>query len=35
MQVPLEIAFHNIDSSKWAEDEIRAASPTWRSFTID
>lgn len=24
MQVPLEIAFHNIDSSEWAEHEIRA-----------
>jgi cold shock CspA family protein/ribosome-associated translation inhibitor RaiA len=24
MQVPLEIAFHNIDSSDWAENEIRA-----------
>jgi cold shock CspA family protein len=24
MQVPLEIAFHNIDSSKWAEEEIRS-----------
>jgi cold shock CspA family protein/ribosome-associated translation inhibitor RaiA len=24
MQVPLEIAFHNIDSSDWAEQEIRA-----------
>src|SRR5262245_29355568 len=24
MQVPLEIAFHNIDSSSWAEDQIRA-----------
>jgi ribosome-associated translation inhibitor RaiA/cold shock CspA family protein len=24
MQVPLEIAFHNIDSVEWAEDEIRA-----------
>ncbi len=24
MQVPLEIAFHNIDSSDWAEEEIRA-----------
>jgi cold shock CspA family protein/ribosome-associated translation inhibitor RaiA len=24
MQVPLELAFHNIDSSQWAEDEIRA-----------
>ena len=24
MQVPLEIAFHNIDSSTWAEDQIRA-----------
>ena len=24
MQVPLEIAFHNIDSSNWAEDQIRA-----------
>jgi cold shock CspA family protein/ribosome-associated translation inhibitor RaiA len=24
MQVPLEIAFHNIESSKWAEEEIRA-----------
>jgi ribosome-associated translation inhibitor RaiA/cold shock CspA family protein len=23
MQMPLEIAFHNIDSSPWAEDEIR------------
>lgn len=23
MQVPLEIAFHNIESSKWAEEEIR------------
>jgi cold shock CspA family protein len=23
MQVPLEIAFHNIDSSDWAEEEIR------------
>src|SRR5688572_20241184 len=23
MQVPVEIAFHNIDSSPWAEDEIR------------
>ncbi len=23
MQVPVEIAFHNIDSSAWAEDEIR------------
>lgn len=23
MQVPLEIAFHNIDSSEWAEQEIR------------
>jgi ribosome-associated translation inhibitor RaiA/cold shock CspA family protein len=23
MQVPLEIAFHNIDSSEWAEEEIR------------
>lgn len=24
MQVPLEIAFHNMDHSDWAEDEIRA-----------
>jgi cold shock CspA family protein/ribosome-associated translation inhibitor RaiA len=24
MQVPLEIAFHNIESSDWAENEIRA-----------
>ena len=24
LQVPLEIAFHNIDSSEWAEQEIRA-----------
>jgi ribosome-associated translation inhibitor RaiA/cold shock CspA family protein len=24
LQVPLEIAFHNIESSDWAEDEIRA-----------
>jgi ribosome-associated translation inhibitor RaiA len=24
MQVPLEIAFHNIESSPWAENEIRA-----------
>jgi cold shock CspA family protein/ribosome-associated translation inhibitor RaiA len=24
MQVPLEIAFHNIDSSEWVEQEIRA-----------
>jgi ribosome-associated translation inhibitor RaiA/cold shock CspA family protein len=24
MQVPLEIAFHNIDSSDWAENEIRS-----------
>lgn len=24
MQVPLEIAFHNVDHSDWAEDEIRA-----------
>jgi cold shock CspA family protein/ribosome-associated translation inhibitor RaiA len=24
MEVPLEIAFHNIDSSEWAESEIRA-----------
>jgi ribosome-associated translation inhibitor RaiA len=24
MQVPLEIAFHNIDNSAWAEDQIRA-----------
>ncbi len=24
MQVPLELAFHNIESSQWAEDEIRA-----------
>jgi len=24
LQVPLEIAFHNIDSSDWAEQEIRA-----------
>lgn len=24
MQVPLEIAFHNLDSSEWAEQEIRA-----------
>jgi cold shock CspA family protein/ribosome-associated translation inhibitor RaiA len=24
MQVPLEIAFHNIESSEWAENEIRA-----------
>ena len=24
MQVPLEIAFHNLDSSDWAEQEIRA-----------
>ncbi len=24
MQVPLEIAFHNIDSTQWAENEIRA-----------
>jgi ribosome-associated translation inhibitor RaiA/cold shock CspA family protein len=24
MQVPLEIAFHNVESSAWAEDEIRA-----------
>jgi ribosome-associated translation inhibitor RaiA/cold shock CspA family protein len=24
MQVPLEIAFHNIESSEWAEQEIRA-----------
>jgi hypothetical protein len=23
MQVPLEIAFHNMDSSDWAEQEIR------------
>jgi len=23
MQVPIEISFHNIDSSSWAEDEIR------------
>ena len=23
MQVPLEVAFHNIDSSEWAEQEIR------------
>lgn len=23
MQVPLEISFHNIESSRWAEDEIR------------
>ena len=23
MQVPLEIAFHNIDKSEWAENEIR------------
>jgi hypothetical protein len=23
MQVPLEIAFHNIESSDWAEQEIR------------
>src|SRR5262245_60883406 len=23
MQVPLEVAFHNIDSSDWAEQEIR------------
>ena len=24
LQVPLEIAFHNIESSHWAEQEIRA-----------
>ena len=24
MQVPLELAFHNIESSQWAEEEIRA-----------
>jgi len=24
LQVPLEIAFHNIESSQWAEQEIRA-----------
>src|SRR5215203_436411 len=24
MQVPLEIAFHNIESSDWAENEIRS-----------
>ena len=24
LQVPLEIAFHNIDSSEWAEQEVRA-----------
>ena len=24
LQVPLEIAFHNIESSDWAEQEIRA-----------
>ncbi len=24
MQVPLEVAFHNIDHSDWAETEIRA-----------
>jgi hypothetical protein len=24
MQVPLEIAFHNVDHSEWAEEEIRA-----------
>jgi cold shock CspA family protein/ribosome-associated translation inhibitor RaiA len=24
MQVPVEIAFHNIDKSEWAEEEIRA-----------
>src|SRR5215217_8953336 len=24
LQVPLEIAFHNIESSTWAEEEIRA-----------
>src|SRR5262245_64011222 len=24
LQVPLEIAFHNIESSRWAEQEIRA-----------
>src|SRR4051812_22394093 len=24
LQVPLEIAFHNIDSSDWAENEIRS-----------
>ena len=24
MQVPLEVAFHNIKSAKWAEDLIRA-----------
>jgi hypothetical protein len=24
MQVPLEIAFHNIKSTEWAEDLIRA-----------
>jgi hypothetical protein len=24
LQVPLEIAFHNIDSIPWAEEEIRA-----------
>jgi len=24
MQVPLEIAFHNVDHSDWAEDEIRS-----------
>src|SRR6476661_6926963 len=23
LQVPLEIAFHNIDSSEWAEEEVR------------
>ena len=23
MQVPIEIAFHNLDSSPWAEEEIR------------
>src|SRR5947199_7262075 len=24
LQVPMEIAFHNIDSSEWAEQEVRA-----------
>src|SRR5712672_2308584 len=24
MQVPLEIAFHNLESSEWAENEVRA-----------
>ena len=35
MEVPLEIAFHNVESSKSAEEEIRTGSPTSRSFTID